>query len=514
MIRLNSLFALRILNICLVIWLIFEICDRLKDDKAWKSFWGVQHEGFNKTELRWDTVNILEPPILNDTELEAMRLNEYFAKPQYHCSNRKLVGGPSDNFLLCFDKKFLVEPYFFGKTVVITGLTNSPAVFEAELNTTRWEAYLPPDSPIIDEFKFDVEVQYIPEVVEEDYFPMETIIDGIKDSTFAVAKLEFYSNHFKNDQLEKAPELVEKILDYLRTDQLLIQIRLEQNDATTVIPIWMKLLYRIFFKHSFALLGAHSNSACNRPLGHCIYRATFIKTSIFEVSEAPVWGLGSPGEERSRLFKYLKDLETNCTQVLGDNNNGRNDEIPYLCLDDEELDDCSVLYFRYRNLDHNTISNLKNHFGLCNIQINYPEPSSDLQLPKNIKIIQNGILSKTQRSNLVAGFSKTSQWQLKTFNDALSNFETNANRKKYLLFDLDGEEIEVLDSIVNDCAALKQYRQISFRLQIWFGEENKNYRNFYLHLLQLEKCGFSKVFSNKLKVSTVVVIFKRDSGFV
>uniref|UniRef100_A0A914YQ06 Uncharacterized protein n=1 Tax=Panagrolaimus superbus TaxID=310955 RepID=A0A914YQ06_9BILA len=206
MIRLNSLFALRILNICLVIWLIFEICDRLKDDKAWKNFWGVKNEELNKAELKWDSVNILEPPSLNDSELEAMRLNEYFAKPQYHCSNRKLVGGPSDNFLLCFDKK---------KTVVITGLTNSPSVFEAELNTTRWEAYLPPDSPIIDEFKFDVEVQYIPEVVEEDYFPMETIIDGIKDSTFAVAKLEFYSNHFKNDQLEKAPELVEKILDVL-----------------------------------------------------------------------------------------------------------------------------------------------------------------------------------------------------------------------------------------------------------------------------------------------------------
>uniref|UniRef100_A0AC35FDJ4 Uncharacterized protein n=1 Tax=Panagrolaimus sp. PS1159 TaxID=55785 RepID=A0AC35FDJ4_9BILA len=508
MIRLNSLFALRILNIFLLFWLILEICDRFKDDKKWKSFWGVKIEELNQTELTWNSVSILEPPFLNDTELEAMRLNEYFAKPQYHCSNRKLVGGPSDNFLLCFDKKFLVEDYFFGKTVVITGLTNSPSVFEGELNTTRWEAYLPPDSPIIDEFKFDVEVQYLPEVVEEDYFPMETIIDGIRENKYAIAKLEFYSNHFKNEQLEKAPELVEKILQYLRTDQLLIQIRIEKKDATIVIPLWMKLLYQIFFKYSYALLGAHSNSACNQPLGHCIYRVSFIKATISEISEAPVWGLGSPGEERSRLFKYLKDLDSNCSQILNNE-----EEMPYLCLDDEELNDCTVLYFRYRTLEQITVTKLQNHFGTCNLQINYPEPS-EIQPPKNIKIIQSGILSNIQRSNLVAGFSIKTQWQLKTFTDTLSKFESEANRKKYLLFDFDGDEIEIFDSIVNDCTALKKYRQISFRLRIWYGEENKNYRNFYLHFLQLEKCGFSKIYSKKLNVSTVFVIFKRDSGFV
>lgn len=64
--------------------------------------------------MSWDEVNILAPPPLNDTELEALRLNEYFARPQYDCKNRRLVGGPTDNFLLCFDQKFLADPYTFG----------------------------------------------------------------------------------------------------------------------------------------------------------------------------------------------------------------------------------------------------------------------------------------------------------------------------------------------------------------------------------------------------------------
>lgn len=53
----------------------------------------------------------------------------------------------------------------------------------------------------------------MPEVNEEDYFPMELIIDGIRPNKYAVAKLEFYSNHFKDDQHEKTPELIAKTLE-------------------------------------------------------------------------------------------------------------------------------------------------------------------------------------------------------------------------------------------------------------------------------------------------------------
>lgn len=41
---------------------------------------------------------------------------------------------------------------------------------------------------------------------------METIIDGIRNYKYAITKLEFYSNHFKDNQHEKAPKLIEQIL--------------------------------------------------------------------------------------------------------------------------------------------------------------------------------------------------------------------------------------------------------------------------------------------------------------
>lgn len=120
--------------------------------------------------------------------------------------------------------------------------------------------------------------------------------------------------------------------------------------------------------------------------------------------------------------------------------------------------------FRYRKLDHEIISELENHFEACSLQLHYPEPMK-VEPSSKVQLVQSGILSKTQPSNLVAGFTKASQWQLETFNDALVKFEAVADRKKYLLFDLDGDEMEVLDSVVNDCSALKKYRQISFRIR-------------------------------------------------
>lgn len=120
--------------------------------------------------------------------------------------------------------------------------------------------------------------------------------------------------------------------------------------------------------------------------------------------------------------------------------------------------------FRYRILNQSIVSSLQSHFNLCSLELHYPEPIQ-LETAEKFKIVRNGILSKTQRSNIVAGLFFDSQWQLETFNDALSHFEATANRKKYLLFDLDGDEIEVMDSIVDDCNALKKYRQISFRLR-------------------------------------------------
>jgi hypothetical protein len=35
--------------------------------------------------------------------LEAIRMNELFARPQHKCANRRVIGGLKDSFFVCFD---------------------------------------------------------------------------------------------------------------------------------------------------------------------------------------------------------------------------------------------------------------------------------------------------------------------------------------------------------------------------------------------------------------------------
>lgn len=108
------------------------------------------------------------PLKLDNSLLEATRLNELLSKPQYECHNKRNVGGHSDSYILCYDGRFHIVDYtfgyvlsfilhysyqFFSKTLLITGLSNVLGVFESEHNTTRWEVFIPPDDPVLDEFK-------------------------------------------------------------------------------------------------------------------------------------------------------------------------------------------------------------------------------------------------------------------------------------------------------------------------------------------------------------------------
>uniref|UniRef100_A0A915CY85 Uncharacterized protein n=1 Tax=Ditylenchus dipsaci TaxID=166011 RepID=A0A915CY85_9BILA len=234
----------------------------------------------NQGYLKWGDVDILAPPDLNNTILEAMRMNELLAHPQYtQCAQKLLVGGIRDSFHLCADAKFRTKGSAFGKCLLISGRTESKGQFERAVNNSRWAVFLPQSNPIlIDGMQSDVEIHYMSELEEYKYFPVEKIVEAIRDETeeFALAKLEASSAVFSlldATQLQKAPERLKQILQHLRAKQLLVIVQVEPETAT------------------------QSNLACGLDLqyfGHCEYRVSFVKTDLFEVDTAPVFGLGSP----------------------------------------------------------------------------------------------------------------------------------------------------------------------------------------------------------------------------
>uniref|UniRef100_A0A7E4VWZ8 Methyltransf_21 domain-containing protein n=1 Tax=Panagrellus redivivus TaxID=6233 RepID=A0A7E4VWZ8_PANRE len=509
----NSLLFLRLINLFLFFAVGIVILNRIKQDPAWKAVFLDDQNANNDTKsdstLSWKTVDLKDPPALSDLESEAMRFNELLSKPQYKCEKLKIVGTSHDNYALCFDEKFLNDEGIFGKSLLITGMTNAPTGLEKELNVSRWEVFLPQGAAVMDAINVDIEINYLSEVADGHYFPMESIIDGISQSKYAVTKLQFYSEVMDSEkQLLKAVGRVLKVIKILQTQHLLIEIRAEPTSAVETLPMWNKLIYQLFFKHSYALLGSMSNHACSRPLRHCIYRASFAKVPLSEASGPPVWGLGSPGEERSRLLTHLTRLENgvNCSKVLESNG----DVIPRVCLDHEEMDLCGVFY---SPLSTKHVANMKSFFDNCDVTIHYPEPIEVHPVSK-ISIQSTGILPLNQPSHIVPGIAPSNQWRLQSFEQIITNFITSAPSKKYLLFDLDGDEMEVLDQIVENCDVLKKFRQIAFRFRVFFGEENTNYRRLYLRVLQLEYCGFYKVFSDRVNVSTFYVTFRRESGFV
>lgn len=306
-----------------------------------------------------------------------------------------------------------------------------------------------------------------------------------------------YSENFDNQQLEKSPLLVENIVKYLTTDQLLLDIRIENSNATDVIPLWTQLIYSLFFKYSYALIGSLSNGGCGRQLSHCIYRASFVKT--VNASSPPVFGIGSPTEEHLRLIRYLENVTftNNCSKIID-----MEDDAPPICTDYEEFTECSFLYLRYRLLDSKKYYKLDKLIQSCNLQLYHPgKPNYDQQ--KNIEIhplkMRNG--------------EHTVLDSIHPFKEITELFFKSALRRKFLLMDLNGAEFDFLKITPDICQTLKHFRQVSFRIVVFHGEENSNYSKMYFNFLKLENCGFSKTFSKSINLSTFFVNYKRDSGF-
>uniref|UniRef100_A0A914D2R7 Methyltransferase FkbM domain-containing protein n=1 Tax=Acrobeloides nanus TaxID=290746 RepID=A0A914D2R7_9BILA len=446
MLYFNSLLLLRLINIFLLCFILRELFGKF-DLYDWTKCFDVTFRSSsvsNKTsELSWSDIDILSPPSLNNTILEAIRFHELLAKPSYKCKDRKNIGELSESFFVCFESE-LFDADINRSVLIVSGSSSDSGSLEKNLTSAKWTVFSLKESKFTqDILTGKVEGFYLPELVNDDDFPL-----------------------------------------VLNTKQLLLSIKFEEKpDAWKVVHSWYLLIYRMFYDYKYRTLGAESNGSCGRNLKHCLYRVSFVKVDIENVLEPPIFGMGSPIEERHRLINYLNILnkQTSCTPIAESK-----DEIPLSCLLKPQ-DSCLVVYFRNRLISQPEFISLT--YPKCLIYLFYSQPTN-ISFPSSIKYISNGISSQLTEVQIVPGHSNE-YWQLKPFDLLVQQIDTWQNIN-ILSIDLDGSEWDVMATITSACQLLKRFNEIIFRFKVWKIEEGENYRRFYHQFLLLEDCGFEK----------------------
>ncbi|TKR80474.1 hypothetical protein L596_014544 [Steinernema carpocapsae] len=460
-------------------------------------------EGFNniKTSIKrinlfepekpivWDEIDLEHPVFLNDSAAESLRLNEFLARPIFACGNRSEIGGDYDGFLYCFDR----EPQDgIQRPLLITGTLFPEGEFEKRLHADRWTVFLPHSSSLLEDLNGDVEVHYLPSLSDYNAWDLNEVINHLESNEkFSLAKIDLFSPLLPETYLLEIPKLVDHLIPYIKADHLLLTIRIEESRAVETTFRWYSTLHRLFSVSNYALAGAEASGNCGAPVKHCKYRATFVKTDVFGVKEAPVFGLGSPIEERKRLQQYLIRSDLNCSS--------ESKTSPQICLDKANLEDCKIAFFSYQKLDLEFFKSFT-----CKIFVFHPDPEFDSsEFPSNVDVVETGIATKP-KAQKIPGPKKQKNWILLPFSHLIKDREA-----EILVFDLDGGEWDVLSQITASCDAFIHVNQVAFRLRLWIGEENENYRRFYLYFLRVEACGFQKTVAEKLNDSTYNLAFRR-----
>ncbi|KAK0403927.1 hypothetical protein QR680_017198 [Steinernema hermaphroditum] len=438
--------------------------------------------------ISWEEIDLKKPPFLNDTAPESLRLNEFLARPIYTCKNRTEIGGDYDGFFYCFDR---TPEDGIQKPLLITGALYAEGDFEKRLRADRWKVFLPHATSLLEDLNGDVEVNYVPSLSEWKAWDLNEVTRNLEAAEhFSLAKIDLYTPLLPETQLLEIPKLVDRLIPYVRTDQLLLTIRIEEPEAAETLFQWYSTVYRLFYVSNFALVGAEASGNCGVPLKHCRYRATFAKTDVFGVREVPVFGLGSPIEEQRRLQQYLSRIELNCTS--------KTDFVPAICLDNLNAEDCHLNFFSYRKTDPQIF---RSH--PCKVTLFDPESQQDSrELPPNVEVVQQGI-STCEEPQTVPGHAKTSKWHLFPLREILEG-----RQKEILIFDLEGGEWNLLGDITTDCDFFAEVRQVAFTLRLWFGEENENFRRFHVFFLRIEHCGFRKTVAHQVTESEFSVAFQ------
>jgi hypothetical protein len=115
----NFQLFLRFFNIFLFILLLIQLPTLFDQISHWREYFAHQREEKARLAEQNDQqflspLPLLRPLPAGTIRLEAVRLNELFARPQHKCKDRRVVGGRKESFFVCFQPELLSKGDKFG----------------------------------------------------------------------------------------------------------------------------------------------------------------------------------------------------------------------------------------------------------------------------------------------------------------------------------------------------------------------------------------------------------------
>uniref|UniRef100_A0AAF5RUC2 Uncharacterized protein n=1 Tax=Wuchereria bancrofti TaxID=6293 RepID=A0AAF5RUC2_WUCBA len=457
----NGLLVLRLITVCTIIFIVKDL--DVIYDLIWLSIdllnAKFSYESIipknNVSVLDWKDVDIFLPPKLNDTIAEVLRLNELLAHKQYKCEEGITVGDNKGAFTICTDGR---SNKTIRNALFISGSQDDFAFYLTAVTPERWTFFVPEGFKAFDNLgNVDAEIHYLFYLNDNGIWDSDDIFSELLHRQFDIAFINFYtpiqsgeSRMTRLQKLRDVPNLMEQVLKVLQSDQLHLTIEIGRN-MENLFYDWYLLLYQMYFKYHYALIGAESSSGCDRATRNCCYRLSFMKKEHHQV-DLPVFGFGSPVEEKKRLMKYLTTFRKEnmgCNKV-SEIENG----IPLLCkLNVTEK--CTIVYVSYRGFE--VVENFE-HFLPCKVHF-------------------------------------------------FSPVESNKRVDKFIM-DLNGGEWDVLPVLLETVQFKNIVLDVDLRIRFWIGEDNENYRRILMYFLQFENFGFRKSYSKIVNVTTAIISFR------
>ncbi|CAG9539801.1 unnamed protein product [Cercopithifilaria johnstoni] len=505
----NGLMVLRLITICIAILIvkdldiIYSLIWLSIDSLHMKSFYESTTLRNDVSPLSWKDVDIFLPPKLNNTVAEVLRLNELLAHKQYKCKEDISVGDSKGAFTICIDGRW-------NKTIrdalFISGSPDDFAFYLTALFPERWTFFVPEGFEALDNLgNVDAEMHYMFHLSSNGVWDFDEILYELSNRQFDTVFINFYSSiqdeklkMRRSQELRDAPKLMERVLKVLQSDQLHLIIEIGRN-MENLIYDWYLLLYQMYFKYHYALIKAESSSACDRTIRSCWYRLSFMRKTHHEV-ELPVFGFGSPVEEKKRLMKYLTTFRkenVGCNEMRKTENG-----IPMLCKLNITENPCTVVYVSYREFE--VMENFE-HFLPCKVYFFSPLKSNQ-RLVSIQKVYPYGVSPYFSKNFTVSDDNDSNSWFLITLSDML-NIVSELRINKFIL-DLNGGEWDVFPSLLETIRFKNTVLDVDLRVRFWIGEDNENYRRILMYFFRLESFGFKKLYSKMVDDTTAIVNFR------
>ncbi|ETN79964.1 hypothetical protein NECAME_09468 [Necator americanus] len=167
--------------------------------------------------LEWKSIDLENPPSINNSLVERLRLNELLAAIQYRCNKSVEIGDDSETFTVCEEAGPIKTAF------IATGNTLSSGMFEKKLGATSWTIFLPEGSDLVERlngWRFhrtrppsltgDVEVHYLTELSDWDRWTTWDMEYAVRGRTYDIAKMDLYAYKMRSfDQPSVVRQLVQ-----------------------------------------------------------------------------------------------------------------------------------------------------------------------------------------------------------------------------------------------------------------------------------------------------------------